>query len=82
MFDSPSLQELIEFKWDTFSFYHHSVNFFMQFGQMCVLSYYTVHVYINNDLELSAVNLDQGKPNNFALFLPIGIIYPVLYESA
>ena len=60
VFDTLSLQELIEYKWDVFSFYHHSFNFFMQLGQMCYISWYTVHIYINNALELSQKDLSKG----------------------
>lgn len=85
IFNTESLSDLIDFKWNQFGMRHHLVGCLMHMCQICILIFYVDFIYINNrlcrniknDKNESTVDCDD---NPYALVLLGGIIYPFIYE--
>jgi hypothetical protein len=85
IFNTESLSDLIDFKWNQFGMRHHLVGCMMHMLQITILIIYVDYIYINNYLCETVVGKDgnsEGKcdDNPYALILLGGIIYPFIYE--
>jgi len=79
MFDSLSLQEVIDFKWQEYGYTFHLIGCLIHFSQVGMLIYYVNYAYIQN----STYDYEKGvyNKNTIALALLVGLLYPSLYES-
>jgi len=73
MFESETLQTLIEFKWQQYGLNFHLFGFFIHIVYIIYLFVYTNIVYING--------IDENDTNIYAYILLIGILYPTVYET-
>ena len=73
IYDTTTIQELIEFKWERYARTHHVVGCFMHILYICTLVVYINIVYINN-----AGTEDEKRIYTF--LLAVGILYPALYD--
>jgi hypothetical protein len=73
IFDTIAVQELIEFKWDSYALTHHLVGCFFHFFYLAILIIYINLIYIK----------DTGTPEEKVVYvslLAIGTIYPQCYN--
>ena len=73
IFETLTLSELIQFKWETFARRHHLFGCIMHMTYMLTLVFYINVVYINN----SGSNDDK---KTYAYILALGMLYPSCYE--
>ena len=79
MFESQSIQDMIEFKWSQFGQSHHLMFCIMHFLQLGILMFYIVFVYYNN--KLAHEDGSDTTANPYAWIMLAGIVVPVCYES-
>jgi hypothetical protein len=86
IFNTISLQDLIEFKWNEFGMMVHLVGCMMHMCQIAILIFYVHFIYIENHLCKSVITGKENKmeceDNVYAIVLLGGIIYPFIYEIA
>lgn len=75
MFESETLQELIDFKWNATGYALHLFGFCIHCCYISILALYTKEVYIDGK------GNDSGEENTLSLALLAGILYPALYET-
>lgn len=93
IFNCPSLQNLIQFKWDEYGMRHHLIGCLMQLLQICILIFYVDYIYINNQINCrlerhdnpgGEIDYDTATyacgENVYAFILLGGIVYPLVYE--
>jgi hypothetical protein len=69
VFSVGNMQDLIQFKWSSFSLSHHTFGFYMHCLYIIILTIYTINVYINDTQDHTIVlTLD--------VLLVAGILYP------
>ena len=73
IYDAKSIQEVIQFKWDTYARNHHIVGCIMHLFYICTLVVYINIVYINN------AGTDKQK-QVYSMLLAVGIFYPAVYD--
>lgn len=72
---TKSVQELIDFKWDSYALSHHLIGCFLHFFYLIILMIYINIIYIK----------DTGTPDEkkaYVALLAVGILYPQLYNLA
>lgn len=75
IFDTQSVQQLIEFKWDSYGLNHHLIGCGLHFFYLIILMIYINIIYINN----------KGTPEEkkaYVILLAVGILYPQYYNLA
>lgn len=75
IFDTKSVQELIEFKWDSYALTHHLIGCFLHFFYLIILMIYINIIYIKN----------TGTPDEkkaYVALLAVGVLYPQYYNIA
>ena len=84
IFNAKPITDLIQYQWAMVGFNFHLIGFSNFFIYLIMLIIYIVQVYINDRLyvyeggERKKVN---DGPNNIALVLLFGLIYPIIYLS-
>ena len=73
IFETESIQQLIEFKWQTYAMKHHVFGCVMHFFYLTMLVIYTHVIYINN-------SGDESSRKLYTILLAIGILYPAGYD--
>ena len=59
IFNTLSLKDLIDFKWNQFGMRHHLVGCMMHMCQIGILIFYVIFIYINNRLCTSTEKIDE-----------------------
>lgn len=80
IFESQSLKDIIDFKWNEYGMNLHRIGCIMHISQIVVLIFYVDFVYIRNQLPIDPAT-GEYKENTLALVLLAGLIYPTIYES-
>lgn len=71
LFESQAIQDVIDFKWNTFAYKIHMVGCFFHFWYMTILIIYINAIYIKNV---------SANDKIFQILLIFGIIYPMWYD--
>ena len=74
IFDSLLLNDLLEFKWETYSKNMHLVGAAFHLFYLVVFMLYIITVYIDHNLG------ENGNLGVYVLYLAIGIAYPTTYD--
>lgn len=73
IFETDTIQKLIEFKWQTYAMKHHVFGCIMHFFYLTMLVIYTHVIYIN-------ASGDESSRQLYTILLAIGIFYPAAYD--
>jgi len=74
IFETTTLSELIQFKWQTYGRRHHFFGYSMHIVYVTILVMYINVVYIKN------TGTDDDK-KLYAYLLGCGMLYPLIYEA-
>lgn len=85
VFDTDSIQELIDFKWTTFGQFQHMIGLIFHACQLVTLIVYINLVYINDYFDIYTPGNEPSSITHpqsmFAMMLLICLLWPVLYEA-
>ena len=72
IFDTPCIQEVIQYKWDTYGMRFHIFGFIMHLVYVVIINIYVANSYMReNTMEVARL---------YVILLMVGIFYPWLYD--
>ena len=88
IFDTRSVQEVIQFKWNTFGWHFHLVGGLFHTFYMAILVIYNTLIYIDglgrpsDDHGDIKHHIEKGSHDGdlYSLLLALGTVYPALYD--
>jgi hypothetical protein len=82
MFESETLKDLIEFKWNAFAWNWHLFGCVIHLAYIVILFLYTDLIYIQGTGASTKEETGEDKEmNSYSIILLIGVIYPACYEA-
>lgn len=75
IFNASSIQNYVEYKWDTYAKYHHYFGFFIHCIYMLSLSLYILSTYMDRD------RYGNVEGYGYPLAMAVCIIYPYGYDT-
>ena len=84
MFESETLKDLIEFKWNAFAWNWHLFGCVIHLAYIVILFLYTDLIYIQGTGASTKEDTKEGEDkemNSYSIILLVGVIYPACYEA-